>query len=557
MGNRLRQWAVRWGRLRRWRRDRRKRPITFVTALDLDGQILRVVQAGPRDRILRLAALPLELAADADRSDPVALGVAISRALAKAGIRPDTAVMGIPRARVILRSLTVPVIEKLAELASLVHLQVGKDLPFRSDEAVIDFKVRRQVFTPNERVDGAEKAEALAVAPRLEVLVATVKRDVVDFYLRLAEAAGFPLAALGLLPYANARCVEACHVADGDEAFTLVSLRPDEVGIDIISRHSLLFSRGAAVRPPAEGSPASAPGAVAEHLVQAAVIEVVRSLHAYAGLEANPPVSKIVVTGATGAEAEVVSRLSSRLSTPCTLLAPSDRLQLPADSIEAATGSTGAIGLAFGMADSQRLPFDFLNPKRPAIPRDMGRIRLLAGAATATVLLIGVLGLRAWLVQRKEKVLESVSLELADAEKKRPTYRRMTQQSASVDEWVKGGRDWLAHYAYLTSILPSSEEVYLNSMAVSGQGQIQLGVQARSGETLARLDKQLRSAGYDVKPLAINPGADRFGYEFRSAVELIVPDNLRIDLQKYKPPARPADDMSLEPAAYRRPGGGG
>ncbi len=557
MGNRLRQLVVRWGRLRRWRRDRRKRPVTFVTALDLDGNILRVAQAGPRDRILRLAALPLELAADADRTDPVVLGVAISKALARAGIRPETAVMGIPRARVVLRSMTVPVIEKLAELASLVHLQVGKDLPFRVDEAVIDFKVRRQVFTPNERVDGAVKGEALAVAPRLEVLVATVKRDVVDFYLRLAEAAGFPLAALGLLPYANARCVEACHVADGDEAFTLVSLRPDEVGIDIISRHSLLFSRGAAVRPPAEGGSVAAPGTIAEHLVQAAVIEVVRSLHAYAGLEANPPVSKIVVTGATGAEAEVVARLSSRLSTPCTLLAPSERLQLPADAADAATGSTGAIGLAFGMVDAQRLPFDFLNPKRPAVPRDMGRIRILAGAATATVLLIGVLGLRSWLVQRREKVLEAVNLELADAEKKRPTYRRMSQQAASVDEWVKGGRDWLAHYAYLTSILPSSEEVYLNSMAVSGQGQIQLGVQARSGETLARLDKQLRSAGYDVKPLAINPGADRFGYEFRSAVELIVPDNLRIDLQKYKPPARPSDDMSLEPAAYRRPGGGG
>jgi hypothetical protein len=268
-------------------------------------------------------------------------------------------------------------------------------------------------------------------------------------------------------------------------------------------------------------------------------------------------VSKIVVTGATGAEAEVVSRLSARLSTPCTVLAPSERLQLPADLADVALGSTGAIGLAFGMADAQRLPFDFLNPKRPAVPRDMGRIRLLAGAATATVLLIGVLGLRSWLVQRREKVLEAVNLELADAEKKRPTYRRMTQQAASVDEWVKGGRDWLAHFAYLTSILPSSEEVYLNSIAVSGQGQIQLGVQARSGETLARLDKQLRSAGYDVKPLAINPGADRFGYEFRSAVELIVPDNLRIDLQKYRPPARPADDMSLEPAAYRRPGGGG
>ncbi len=553
MGNRLRQLVVRWGRLRRWRRDRRKRPVTFVTALDIDGANLRVVQAGPRDRVLRLVALPLELPPDADRNDAVALGVAIAKALAKAGIRAETVIMGIPRARVVLRSLTVPVIEKLAELASLIHLQVGKDLPFRPEEAVIDFKVRRQVFTPSDRSDTAGKAEPVAVAPCLEVLVATVKREVVDFYLRVAEAGGFPLSALGLLPYANARCVEACHVADGDEAFTLVSLRPDEVGIDVISRHSLLFSRGAAVRGPADAGTTST--AVPEHLVQAAVIEVVRSLHAYAGLEANPPVSKIVVTGSTGAESEVVSRLASRLSTPCTLLSPAERIQLPSESEAIAAGSIGALGLAFGMIDAQRLPFDFLNPKRPAAPRDMGRIRLLTGAAVATVLFIAVLGLRSWLLQRREKVLASVQLELADAEKKRPIYRRLTQQAAAVDDWTKSGRDWLAQYAYLTAILPPSEEVYLNSLAVSGQGLIQLGVQARSGETLARLDKQLRAAGYDVKPLAINPGADRFGYEFRSAVELIVPDSMRIDLQKAKPPARLQDDMSLEPAAYRRVGG--
>ena len=80
-------------------------------------------------------------------------------------------------------------------------------------------------------------------------------------------------------------------------------------------------------------------------------------------------------------------------------------------------------------------------------------------------------------------------------------------------------------------------------------------MQARSGEILAKLDKQLRAAGYDVKPLAITPGADRHGYEFRSSVELIVSDKMTIDLSKVKAPARPADDVSLDPAFNK--GGGG
>jgi hypothetical protein len=88
--------------------------------------------------------------------------------------------------------------------------------------------------------------------------------------------------------------------------------------------------------------------------------------------------------------------------------------------------------------------------------------------------------------------------------------------------------------------------VYLTLLSVSGQGAIHLGVQARNGETLAKLEKQLRAAGYGVKPLAVNPGADKFGYSFRSNVELIVPEKMKIELAKVQAPERPADDSSLQ-----------
>jgi hypothetical protein len=67
------------------------------------------------------------------------------------------------------------------------------------------------------------------------------------------------------------------------------------------------------------------------------------------------------------------------------------------------------------------------------------------------------------------------------------------------------------------------------------------------------LDKQLRAAGYNVKPLAITPTADRHGYEFRSSVELTLTEGMKIDLAKVNAPARPSDDASLDPP---QPGGG-
>jgi hypothetical protein len=317
----------------------------------------------------------------------------------------------------------------------------------------------------------------------------------------------------------------------------------------------LLFSRGTVMR--AVGETPHIEGAVpitVEMFIQAASIEAVRSLHGYGSTEPNSPVSRMVVAGATGCEAALAEALRSRFTAPCTQLEPAEALRLSPDLREAAAGSIGAIGLALGLNDEQGLPFDFLNPKRPAPPRNMRRIRILAGVATAALCLIALLGLRKLLIDRRTNVLNAATEELAQAEKQRPLYRTMIRQANVVSDWVRGGRNWLQHYAYLTSVLPPSDEIYLTSLTVDHQGIIRLAIQARSGETLARLNKHLQDAGYGVKPFAINPGANRFGYEFRSNIELTPTPKLKIDLAKLKPLTRPVDDASLDPKAWRRGG---
>jgi len=559
-------------------RRRRVRPPSQSTALVIEGQTMRVVQAttsGGRTTISRVAAAALELPAGADFNDPNVLGPAISRALARLELKPGSVVMGVPRAQVVLRTLTLPVLDDIRELASMVHFQVSKDLPFRMDEAVVDFKVRRKLLPPASRSEPDIKSDpttldAAPPPPRLEVLVAAVKRSVVDACEQTAAAAGLKLRALGLLPYANARCLDAFHLVEDEQAVALVSLRPDEMNIDVITQQTLLFSRGAGVKPPVDPASAadaaapkpdaalSGPAAAAarsESFVEAVTIEVVRSLHGFSGMEPNLPVTRVAVTGATGHEAAVVEAIEKRLARHCTLLDPGTVMELPTEAREHAAGSLPAIGLTLGLGDEAGLPFDFLNPKRPAVQRDMRRIRILAGVAAAIALGVFTWAVRSYLTEKHEKVRRTLAAELADAEKKLPIYRKMISQSKVVGDWAGGGHNWLEHYAYLSAILPPSEEVYLTSLSVSGTGVIHLSVQARSGEVLAKLDKQLRAAGYDVKPVAITPGADRHGYEFRSSVELVIPAKMTIDLSKVKSPARPADDVSLDPAFSKRGGG--
>lgn len=514
-------------RLPPFRRPYRPRPQSQITALDLDGLTLRVVQAvsqGSHTSIARVTSASLDLAADADRSDPAVMGLAIAKALLLLGLRPGSVVMGIPRAQVVLRTLSLPVIEDRRELASMVHFQIGRDLPFPMEEAVVDFKVRRQNGPPPPESEPARPAlgpgEVASPAKR-EVLVAAVQREVVKFYERTAQAAGVKLAALGLLAYANARCAEACQVAEGEQAFALVSLRPDEVNIDVISQQTLLFSRGAIVKPPAEPAPGPAhPPIVSEPdaglpvpspdvppLEPAAApitppaepsqpttfpdlvtLEVVRSLHSYSGMEPHNPTVKVVVTGASGQEAAVVEALRLRLSVPCGLLDPASAFELPPNSREHASGAIAAIGLALGVNDPQGLPFDFLNPKRPAVQRDLRRLRLLAGAATAAAAVVFVLLLRTHLVHQRLEINRGIATELSEAERKRPISRAMTQQGGTLSEWTKGSRAWLDHLAYLSAILPPSEEVYITSLSsAGGQGwdsALGAGAQRRSfGQT--------------------------------------------------------------------------
>ncbi len=561
--------------LEQLRKKFRPRKPSASMAIDVDGQVLRIVQMSG-DSVSRVFAQPLEIGGGADLSDAATLGNAIAATLNRIGVRPGPVVMGIPRHLVVLRTLSLPAVDDERELASMVHFQIGKDLPFRLDEAVVDFSIRRLA-----QVEGNTNGKSVEPqsSEKLEVLVTAVKREVVEFYQQVAEAADLKLASLGWLSYANARTLAACHIAELNEGLALVSLRPDEASVEILSGQSLLFSRGAPIKfHPKSTEPASEAAAPSpsppmgervrgeaeahdtqssepENFVDAATIEVVRSLHSYGGMEPHVNVAKIIVAGATGHEAAVVESLKNRISIPCSLLDPVNELHLPEEAREHAAGSISAIGLALSAADPDGLPFDFLHPKKPPVQRNMRRIRILASTAAAAAALIFFFGARKHFIDERLKVQRAVQAEVSKEEKNRSLYRRMRQQALAAKEWGAEGQNWLEHYAYLSSILPPSEEIFITSLSLNGPGTIRFAVQARNGETLAKLDKQLRAVGYNVKPLAITPAADKNGYSFRSNVELTFTNGMKIDLAKVNTPARPADDSSLDPIVRR--GGGG
>lgn len=540
-----------------------------VTVIDFDGEHVRVVQAAQRGaapKITRLASPAFDAAKG--KTDAAAFGRALRKALDECRLKPKEAIFALPRGQVVLRPLQVPMVQDVRELSAVVNFQISKDLPFRVEDAAVDFKVLRQLEaapaqpdpeqTPAETPETGEPAAETAQA-RLEVFVGAVRSEIVQFHEAAAKAAGLKLAGLALRSTGIARVIADCYPAPPDGAVAVISVRRDDISIEIIEANGLVFSRVAAI--PAissigqeehEGKPALS----RETFLSRLGVEVVRSLHGYEGMMGHKPVRKMLVSGATGLEPEITTLLASRAAFPVEQLDPLACLNgLKADPAEA-SACFAAIGLAFAALQPAGLPLDFANPKRPPVHRDLRRVKILGAAVAGLALLITLFGVRANMIQKREAIRDQVHLLHEDAKEKQKIYRRLILQSRAVSSWMRQDQNWLDHLAYLSGLLPGAEQIYVSAITTTRQQVIRMAVHAKSGEVLSELDKKLRAAGYEVRPISITPANDKYGYNFRTTVELGIPDEMKPDLDKIEPPPRPADDTNPRAAAARSSSGG-
>jgi Tfp pilus assembly PilM family ATPase len=488
-----------------------------IAAIDFEGTRAHVVQAAG-GQVTRVSTVALDLAEE-KLADAKALGAALKAALEKNKIKIKETILGLPRGLAVLRPLQTPIVADIRELASIVNFQIAKDLPFRVEDAVVDFKVLRAI----EAARPGEGDAAPAPEQRLEVLVGAIKKEVLEFYRTVAREAGLKMEGLGLRSLGHAEFLRQAHAAPPEGAALLLALRTDESAIEVIDRGKLVFSRVAGVPlPPPDEDPAA--------FLQSMQIEVVRSLHSHAGSGEQQAVSKVLVCGETGWEQRMADLLGAKLKVAT---------EVPN---AAESNATAARGLALAALGPGGLTLDFENPKKPAVPRNTRRTTILLAAAAALVLLITLFAVRTHLVKKRMAVKLKVQTELAQAEKNSKVYSRLRLQHRAVTNWMAEEKSWLNHFAYLSSILPGADEIYVSAFATTPQHVIRFSVQSKTGELLAELDKKLRAAGYEVKPLSITPANDKFGYNFRTTVELTIPKKLAPDTSKAKAPPRPSDD---------------
>lgn len=342
-----------------------------ILAIDWDSRTLRIVHARYTKRgvdIDRLLSVPIP--ADVDPAQPAQMGGHIRRALDQEGITTRHAVVDIPRDQAILNTLTLPALVP-EELPGIVRIQIAKELPYSVSDAVIDFTIGPQ-----------EPGSALA-----EVLVAAVRREVLEQYEATFAAADLKLDRIGLRPYASkvAVCELLRHAMP--ERVVFLDVGPALTEICVLRHSFLAFSRAASVHIPrhiGEGATLSlvrpedpeafhdpepvsdiTPPAVAmANVIQSLVVELTRSLEAYRAREAGAPIDHVIIGGDLGVEERLAEAIQKRLSITTEIYNPASSFGWEPDEGAAASAFAATLGLVLTQLREDGGHFDFLHPKR-------------------------------------------------------------------------------------------------------------------------------------------------------------------------------------------------
>ncbi len=527
-----------------------------VTALDIDQRMLRVVQVATgktpgSTRVKRVEVIPVP-GEEFDLANSQKVGEWIARQLKSLHISPGTVVMAARRGEAVLKELLLPPLKDAGEMASMVHMRAARELPFPEKDAVIDFTVTK---VPTKKELQSAKKEAIPATPdtKAHVVVAAVRRETVNHYQAIAEAAGLTLTGLALRPLASFRALKACVPGINGNTVAIISVRRHEVDVDILINSRLVFSRELAVNLDPQKD---ATDAVRQDSIAQTAKEIVRCLHSYEGSEAYKPLEHLFVAGGTGLEENLSDIIRVKTDIACKRMPPPTGVRLPKEKETDATRALTALGLALGFVDERGLAINFLAPKRPVLRRNHGRAKWLLSVVMLQALFVFLFGARSKLAEEYEMKLSGanglISTYSILAKREKDIGRWTRKNADSIRSWHGANRHWLEHVAFLSSVMPQCDQIYLLkiNMRSAKTGVISFQVQVRDSDVLHSFEKKLRNLGYIVKPVSFTPVNDKNGYKFRATFDLTLPGRFPLDLLRHldtnAPPARLPDDIHAD-----------
>ncbi len=481
-----------------------------ILAVDWDTRYVRFVHAKIRKgtvRIDRLFSVDVPEQVEIDNAEQ--LGGMIRGVLKQQKIRTDRVILDVPRDKALLTTLKLPMTDP-NELPAMVEFQIGKEIPFPLSQAVVDFAM------PETSSDGPA-----------DVLVGTVRRDIVSYYQQTCEHAGLKLARLGLRPYANKEAIHGLFGPGRFQCVVMVDIGPRLTEIDVVMNGKLSFSRAGSVSIPKPIAPGSdqlqadsailstddstdsaiiqfpkshAPGTSdVDRVVSALVVEVTRTIEAFRSSTPGVDVEMIVVGGSVGMEEQVARALKERYSATVEVYNPSAQFGWPEEKGKEARAFSAALGLVSAYAGDSQFDFDFLHPKRTvtAAERRLKKAPLIGVAALLFVSAIGVLYWK--VINPKRAELSGIREQIDDYKERLEDLEAIEEKRIAVaDAFDKDQVIWLDEMNRLCTLLPSNKTMLLKFIDMDADdAEINLKLESKDRQTV--LDSVDKIDGYRLR----------------------------------------------------------
>jgi Tfp pilus assembly PilM family ATPase len=495
--------------------------------LDWDHQRLNVVTATAgrgSSRIERV--LSLDESQSPNPAEAEAQGRLLAERLKSAGIPRAPTIVCVGRDRVILKSLILPP-SNASDEPALVRFQVVKELTDAPDEVVIDY---------------AASTQGNAAGNRVHAVV--LRRELLNTYQTLCQAAGLKLAGVCPRPFGAVACLaDLLHrgvlpssLERPERTIGIVALAGSWAEFSIASGGELTFAR-----------PLSAgPGMAAD---------IRRNLAVHAAQASNEPVAALYLTG-QDLIPNLRQELAERTGLPVLLFDPLPSGEATAIPAERRGQFAGAMGLLGVLASGRPLPINLLKPKRPRPATNPNRRRLLIGAAALVAVLAAIFTYGFIQLDRRDQLLQSLVDEKAGLDTQLAGLGDEIKYARALDEWTSSEIVWLDELYDLTDRFPNPNNVRLvqftgDPMTKTTKNAhvarlVLKGIMNNDYQALNQLESRLVNDGhYRVEPkvLARNTAADRFRFpqQFTTRVEVekLPPDKY---VRRLTPPS--ADDTT-------------
>lgn len=432
--------------------------------------------------------------------DAARAGEFLRAQLDQAGVTSDEVLFVLPRESVVARKLELPDAPD-EELPNLVRFQAATRLATPVDQLALDF-----LPLPPDPDHAGRNALAVSIdAKRLE-------RG-----LKTCAAAGLTPLSVGISSISVAELVLRC-AASPAQAMLIVYQQGTRVEISLVDGAQLVFAHS--TRLP-EGHGAS-------H-VQPLQAEINRSLVALSHSHPAVQSGDVYLIQDGSDDPDVEQALRQRFEARLKCLAPADIASVM--QVPPGLALTAPVLGELAAHQQRRLSaIDLLNPRKPPVPRDVRKQRLIMAAAAAALVLIAGYTTVKWRIGARQETLAALQREQADLAKAVKDGQSTLKIAEAFDEWLRTRADPLQVMADWNARSPSTNRVFMRDLEFvpstrNAPAQLRGNGFARERDDVVEWFVALEAGGYRVAPdlverTGLNPD---FPFQFYLVVDLPQP----------------------------------